>query len=107
MFDRRIVTYTTVLSSALHQRESAVSVHGPLPPTAHPSRLSQSTRFELPASLKFPLAICFAGGNVDVSMLLSQFTPPSPSAAVSTGLFSASPFVIVQSLSHVRFFVTP
>ena len=48
--------------------------------TSHPSRLSQSTWFELPASYnKFPLAVCFTYGNVYVSTLLSQFIPPSPS----------------------------
>ena len=57
------------------------------PPTIHPllppSRLSQSTRFELPASWsKFPPALYFTYGNVY--------------------LFSS-----VQSLSRVRLFVTP
>ena len=28
---------------------------------------------------KFPLVICFTYGNVYVSVLLSQFVPPSPS----------------------------
>ena len=62
-----------------------------LPPTSHPSqpcRLSQSTWSELPASYtKFPLAIYFTYGYVYVSMLRSQFVPPSHSPAVSTVLF--------------------
>ena len=61
----------------------------PLPPPipSHPSRLSQSTRFELPASYsKFPLVIYFTRGNVYISMLLSQFVPPSPLSTVSTTL---------------------
>ena len=55
-----------------------------LPPTpSHPSRLSQSTRFELPASYsKFPPTIYFTYGNV------YQFS-------------------LVQSLSRVQLFVTP
>ena len=35
-----------------------------------------------------PLAIYFAYGNTHVSVLLSQFVPPSPSLAVSISLFS-------------------
>ena len=31
----------------------------------------------------FPLAICFTYGNVYISVLLSQFIPPSPSPAVA------------------------
>ena len=58
-----------------------------LPPTSHPSRLSQSTWFELPASYtKFPLALFYIW--LCISMLLSQFVPPSPSPTVSTILFS-------------------
>ena len=82
-----------------HQHESAVSMHvfpPSLPPfhgtsPSHRSRLSQSTRVELPGShSKFPLAGCFTYGNLYVSMLLSEFVPPSPSPAVTTSLFSMS-----------------
>ena len=38
----------------------------------------------------FPLTIFFTSGNVYVSILLSQFIPPSPSPTVSTSLFSMS-----------------
>ena len=43
-----------------------------------------------------------------VSMLLSQFTPPCLSPAISASLFSmsVSPFVVIQSLSRVWLFVT-
>ena len=90
--------YNIVLASAMYQHESAIGIHMntyihtspyihmssihtyvlPPPPTAfHSSRLSQSTRFELPASYsKFPLAIYFAYGDVYVSVLLFQFVPP-------------------------------
>ena len=62
------------------------------PPTpSHPSRLSQSTRFEFPASYStISLAIYFTCGNVCILMLLSQFIPLSPSSSVSTILFSFS-----------------
>ena len=64
-----------------------------LPPSAssHPSELSQTTGFQLPASYsKFPLCIYVTYGNICVSMLLFQFVPPSPSPTVSTSLFSTS-----------------
>ena len=57
--------YNTGFISAIHQRESATGIHmsplssASLPPftPSHPSRLSQSTGFELPASCsKFPQA---------------------------------------------------
>ena len=38
----------------------------------------------------FPLVIYFTHRSLYMSMLLSQFVPPSPSPAVSTGLFSTS-----------------
>ena len=37
---------------------------------------------------QFPLAIYFTYGNACVSMLLSEFVPPSPSRTVSTSLCS-------------------
>ena len=60
-----------------------------LPPTlSHPSRLSQTFRFELSASYsKFPLAIYFTYDNIYVSILLFPFVPPSSSLTVSTRLF--------------------
>ena len=43
---------------------------------------------ELPGSYRnFPLAVYFIYGNVYVSMVLSQFVPPSPSPAVSEVCF--------------------
>ena len=89
----------TILCWFHNQHKSATDLHMsppswtslPPPTPSHPSRLSQSPRPELPASYgKFPLAVYFTYGNVYVSMLLSQFVPPSPSSAVSTSLFSMS-----------------
>ena len=40
--------------------------------------------------IELPVAICFAYGNVYVSVLLSQFVSPSPPHAVYTSLFSIS-----------------
>ena len=62
------------------------------PPTSHaipPLDVVKEHGVELPVSYsKFPLAICFAYSNVYVSVLLSQFVPPSPSPTVSSSLFS-------------------
>ena len=38
--------------------------------------------------ISFPLAISFTHGSICMSMLLSQFAPPSPSPTVLTSLFS-------------------
>ena len=52
----------------------------------HSSRLSQSTKFELPVLYsKFPQVIYFIYGRVYVSVLLSQFIPSS-SPTVFTSL---------------------
>ena len=70
--------------SSIYQHEWATSLHIllpywtflPPPSPSHPSRLSQSTSLEVPASYnKFPLAIYFTYGDVYVSMLLSQIIP--------------------------------
>ena len=53
----------------------------PPPIPSYPSRLSQ---VELPVLYNnFPVAIYFTYGNVYMSVLLSQFIPPSPAPAVS------------------------
>ena len=77
-------------ASAISVRMSSHSWTSPhAPPPSHTSRLSEY-QIELPASYrKFPWAIYFTYGNVYVSMLLSQFVPPSP-LALPTSVFSMS-----------------
>ena len=69
--------YNVVVVSAIHWHESAIGIHTspplwmslPTPTPSHPSRLSQSTRYELPESYsKFPLAICFISDKAYVSI---------------------------------------
>ena len=65
----------------------------PLPPLSlpHPSRLSQCTSFECPASCtELALVIYFTHGNVHVSVLISQIIPPSSSPTESKSLFFSS-----------------
>ena len=58
----------------------------PCPP--RPCRLSQRMGFGCPASyIKLALVIHFSSGNVYVSMLFSQITPPFPSSTESKSLF--------------------
>ena len=77
-----------MLVSAIHPYESAIGIHMS-PPSwifsllsalSHPSRLSQTTGFELPMSYsRFPLAIYCTYGNAYVSLLLSNSShPPLP-----------------------------
>ena len=68
----------------------------PFEPPSHPIPPLQAVadhKAELPALYRnFPLAIYFTHGNVDISMLLSEFVPPSPSSCVSISLFSISDY---------------
>ena len=90
--------YFTVLmnlmTSAIHQNESAVcrcmsppsGASRPPPAPSHTCGLPWSTGFGLPVSHgKFPPATSFikAYGKGDVSVLPSQFVPPSSSLTVS------------------------
>ena len=59
-----------ILSSFYHSWD-------PLSDPPYPSGLSQSTDFECLASfIELPMVICFAYGNVHVSVLFSQIIPP-------------------------------
>ena len=87
-----------MLVSAIHHHESVTGILCPLPlelpshPQPHPTLYVVTKQWiELSVShSKFPLSVSFTYGNVYVSMLLSQFFPPSPSHTVSTSLFSMS-----------------
>ena len=79
--------WNIVVASATHLYESAIGKHvtppswgsSHLPPHPILSRLSQSTSFGFPASyIKLPPATYFTYGNVYVSMLFSESSPPSP-----------------------------
>ena len=85
--------YNIVFVSAMHWPESTIGIHIyspswtslPPPTPCHPSRLSQSMPFELPVSSANPHWPCnFTYDNVYVSLLLSQFGPPSHSPSVIT-----------------------
>ena len=80
--------FTVLPCFCLQQHESAVSViHSPswasLPPTP-PQAITERQPESSVLHGSFPLASCFTHGRVYVSMLLSQFVPPSPSPTVST-----------------------
>ena len=76
--------HNIVLASAIYQQELVMSIHMsspswtclPPPTPSHPSRLSQSTGFELPVwHSKFHWLSDFTYENVYISMLLPQFIP--------------------------------
>ena len=98
-------------ASAIGTRVSPSSWSSLPPPTpSHPSRLSQSTDVELPASYsKFPLAGYFIYGDVYTSVWLFQFIPPllSPLCPQTVLSVCISIFSWVQLLSPVRLFATP
>ena len=72
----------------------------PPPSPSHPSGLSQCTSFERPVScIKLGLVIYFTYGNIHVSMLFSQITPPSHSPTESKSLFFISVSLL---LSHIQ-----
>ena len=101
--------YNIVLASAVHQHESAMGIRVS-PPRASlpriPSLLSHSTAFELSASYsEFPLALYFTYDNVYISVLLSQFIPPSASPTVSTGVLCVSVAALqIGSSAHLSRF---
>ena len=63
-----------------------------LPPNPHTTEYQA----KLPVLYSsFPLALYFKHGSVNISTLLSQFVPPSPSPTVSTSPFSVSPSLLL------------
>ena len=83
--------------NTIQQHESAISIHiSPPSCTSPPSLPLHPTPLGCHRALgwapcviqQLPPAFYFTYVNVYVSMLLSQFVPPSPSSVVSTNLFS-------------------
>ena len=65
--------------------------HHPSPPSGPSRSVVTEHRAELPVLYRmFPLAIYFMHDSVYMSILISQFVPPSPSPPVSTCPFSMS-----------------
>ena len=106
-FNWRIITLQYCIGFAIHQHESAMSVHvfpilNHLPPPSpyHPSGSSQCTSPEHPVSCIEPgLVIHFTYDIIHVSMPFSQIIPPSPSPAESKRLFYTSVSLL---LSHIQ-----
>ena len=84
-----------------------------LPPLSHPIpplQMVTEHQAELPALYSnFPLVIYFTRSNVYVSMLLSQFIPPSPSPTESINLLSMSECLLLPCKigSSIPFFQIP
>ena len=85
-----------VLVSAIHQHESSIGIYIyiyvpfllNLPPISHPiSRLSHNIGLSSPHhTVNFRWLSNFTDGNVNVTMILPQFVPSSPSPAVCISL---------------------
>ena len=101
----RIMLYNIVVASAIHQCKSVMIILYicsllSLPPLRIPA-LSIITEHQAGLSVlhsSFPLAVRFRHNGVYLSMLPSQFVPPSPSPTVPTRPFSvsASPFLLCK-----------
>ena len=97
-FNWGLITLQYCIGFAIHQHESATSVHmfqswTPLPPPSpyHPSRSSQCTSPKHPVSCIEPgLVIRFIYDTIHVSLPFSQIIPPSPSPTESKRLFYTS-----------------
>ena len=81
----------------------------PLGPPSHPGipfiQVITEHRAELPVLCsRLPLAIYFTYGSVYMSVLISQFIPPSPSPSVSTRLCICISIPAQQICSSVPFF---
>ena len=79
--------YNVVLVSAVQRSESAICIHisppswtSLPPPHIPPIQVITEHRAEIPVLYRrFPLAICFTHGSINMSILISQFNPlPSP-----------------------------
>ena len=99
-FNWRIIVLQCCVGSAIQHYESAISIRifSPSwaslpPPQPHPTPLGchRAPRWVPVSTSKFPLAIYILHMVIYVSVLFSQFVPPS-SPAVSTAPFSMCPY---------------
>ena len=98
--------YNIVRVFVIHQHELAIGIHSslascttlPTPSLPHPSKLSQRTGFVCPVSyIRVQIVVCFAYGNIYVSMLFSQIIPPSPHTKSKSLFFtSVSPLLALH-----------
>ena len=106
MINLFFLTLQYCIGFAIHQHESATGVHVfpilnlPSPPfPSHPSRSSQCTSPENPASyIKHGLVIYFTYDNIHVPMLFSQIIPQSPSPTESERLFYTSVSLLLSRI---------
>ena len=109
--------YNILMVSAIHQHESATSIHMsppswtslPLPTPSQPSRLSQSPGLSsLRHTADFHGLSNFTFDKVYVSILLSQLLPPSPSPCVRKSVrYVCVSLAALQIGSSVPFFKIP
>ena len=110
-FNWRLITLQYCICFAIHQHESAMSVHlcpilKPLPPPSlyHPSGSSQHPSPEHPVSCIEPgLALRFTYDIIHVSMPFSQIIPSLPSPTESKRLFYTSVSLLLSLIQGYRY----
>ena len=96
-----------VLVSFLQQSESGIcNVYIHTPPRIPPIWVTTEHQAELRVLYRsFPLAVCFTHGSVFMSILISHFVPPSPSAHVHTFILYICIYIhALQIGSSIPFF---
>ena len=99
-----------VLVSSLQRSESGIcNVYIHTPPRIPPIWVTTEHQAELCVLYRsFPLAVCFTHGSVFMSILISQFVPPSPSAHVHTFILYVCIYIhALQIGSSIPFFYIP
>ena len=103
--------FTIFIGFAVHRHESATGIHvfpilkaPPYPSLYHPSGSSQCTSPKYPASCIEPgLVIHIIYDIIQVSMLFTQITPPSPSPTESNRLFYKSVSLLLSHIQGYRY----